>query len=56
MATKKRSKPKKRTYKSTLKESRPARLSWKKPYREWESSQEELPERVTVENSCWRFQ
>lgn len=54
MAIKKTSKSKKRTYKSKLKESQKA--GWKESCREWESTGEELPKRITVENSCWRFE
>jgi len=56
MPTKKRSKPRKRTYKSTLRGSRTVKPGWKKPRWKWESSKEKLPERITVENSCWRFE
>jgi len=54
MTIKKRSKPKKRAYKSRTKGS--AKPSWKKQYRDWESTEGERPKRITVENSCWRFE
>jgi len=56
MPKKKRAKPRKRTYRSTLRGSRTTKPGWKRQGWEREASKEKLPERITVENSCWRFQ
>ncbi|MGB2698532.1 MAG: hypothetical protein WBD28_11845 [Candidatus Zixiibacteriota bacterium] len=56
MATRKKSKAKRKTYKSIIKGSKQAKPHWKKNYGGWESSEEDLPKRITVENSCWKFE
>jgi hypothetical protein len=54
MRTKKRSKPRKRTFKPKVKE--PGKAGWKKSCKAWEWQEKELPKRITIENSCWRFE
>jgi hypothetical protein len=56
MANKHKSKAKRKTYKSTMRGSKQAGPTWKKNYGGWESSEKDLPKRITVENSCWRFE
>jgi len=56
MANRQKSKAKSKTYKSTIKEPSQAKPNWKRNFGEWESKEKDLPKRITVENSCWKFE
>jgi hypothetical protein len=56
VATRKKSKAKRKTYKSVIKGSKQVKPNWKKNFGGWESKEKDLPKRITVENSCWKFE